>query len=193
MVVADDSTKLADAADEALVSAYQADRCQHSLDELLRRHLPRVRSMALSMLLDDAVADDVTQDVFVRVVRGLVGFRQAALFSTWLYRIAWNVIQDAAARRPAVIGLTDDFGLEDVRSCERPTDELLRNELHQQIELALAKIAPSLRAAIVLTTLQGMSAQEAADLEGCPVGTMYWRMSEARRLLQERLRKYLDE
>lgn len=62
MVVADDSTKLADAADETLVSAYQADRCQHSLDELLRRHLPRVRSMAFSMLLDDAVVAEITDD-----------------------------------------------------------------------------------------------------------------------------------
>ena len=61
----------------------------------------------------------------------------------------------------------------------------------QQIAAALASLSAKLRAAIVLTGLQQLSPDEAAELEGCSVATMYWRIHEARRLLEQRLAEYL--
>ncbi len=183
---------VAEMTDESLVLKFQQSGCSASLGELVGRHLRRVRSLAFSMLLDATQADDVAQDVFLRVVRALPGFRCESQFSTWLHRITWNVIQTALANSASK---TESLNrVEDDSVCSQlPTDELLRRELHEQVERELRKLSPKLRAAIVLTTLQQLSAEEAAELEGCAVGTLYWRIHEARRQLQERLASYLDD
>ena len=76
-------------------------------------------------------------------------------------------------------------------SIGQPDQSLLEHELDQQIADALASLSAKLRAAIVLTGLQQLSADEAAELEGCSVATMYWRIHEARRQLEGRLSGYL--
>jgi RNA polymerase sigma-70 factor, ECF subfamily len=126
----------------------------------------------------------------LRALRGLSGFRAEAKFSTWLTRIAWNVVQDEVARR-------------DRQQTTRPPDEfhsksnppesvLLHRELDEQIQAALAELSPKLRAAIVLTGFRSFTAEEAAEMEGCTASTMYWRIHEARRLLELRLARYLS-
>ena len=190
-VVATREDGLNDLADEQLVARSQASGCAESLDELLRRHLRKVRSLVFSMVLNHARADDLTQEVFLRAIRGLKSFRAEAKFSTWLFRIAWNVLQDERSQREtesihskpheALASLSDG-----------PDRVALQRELDQQIEAGLAGLSPKLRAAIVLTSLQQLSAEEAAELEGCSTATMYWRIHEARRQLQARLATYLE-
>jgi RNA polymerase sigma-70 factor (ECF subfamily) len=70
---------------------------------LYRRHQQRVRSI-LYQLCDPSMLDDLVQDVFLRAWKGLPKFRQSAQFSTWLYRIAWNVASDQ--RRSSAQGRT---------------------------------------------------------------------------------------
>ncbi len=183
-------TGIADVADEQLVRRFQTNGCVQSIDELLRRHLRRVRSMLFSMVLDHALADDLTQETFLRAWRGLKSFRAEAKFSTWLTRIAWNVVQDGVTRRERTASSMSNR--EPLASAiDQPEASLLQNELDERITTALAGLSPKLRAAIVLTGLQQLSPDEAAELEGCTVSTMYWRIHEARRLLEERLAEYL--
>jgi len=72
------------------------------------------------------------------------------------------------------------------------TDTLVEGERRDRIAVALGNLAPSLRAALVLTVLQGYSAIEAAQLEGCSLGTFYWRVHEARRRLKLQLKDLIE-
>lgn len=175
--------------DAQLVAAWQSgDR--GALDELADRHLATVRRMIHSMILDDAAADDLTQEVLLRAFRSLGSFRGRSKFTTWLYRIAMNTVHDALARRrrspvddraelPAVAASRDPG----------PGDGVERHEFDAAVEQALTALPPKLRAAIVLVTIQEVDPAEAARIEGCTRATIYWRLHEARRrlavLLQE--------
>ena len=190
-VVATREDGLNDLADEQLVARSQASGCAESLDELLRRHLRKVRSLVFSMVLNHARADDLTQEVFLRAIRGLKSFRAEAKFSTWLFRITWNVLQDERSQREPAFDDAKPLGAL-ASSSDSPERVALQHELDQQIEAGLSGLSPKLRAAIVLTSLQQLSAEKAAELESCSTATMYWRIHEARRQLQARLATYLE-
>ncbi|MBS0205600.1 MAG: sigma-70 family RNA polymerase sigma factor [Planctomycetes bacterium] len=160
-------------------------------DELVRRHLARVRNLVFQLVLNHDAADDVTQDVFARALRGLPTFRGQSLFVTWLHRIAVNVsyahLRQSGRRR------ADPLPEEsmDVASTS-PESAVIVAEEKDRVALALEQLPPQLRTAIVLTVMQGMSAIDAAEIEECPVGTMYWRIHEARRRLRHELKDWME-
>ena len=77
--------------------------------------------------------------------------------------------------------------------CRASTPDRLAmaGELNGAITAAIGSLSPALRAAVVLTTLQGLGVHEAAKIEGCTTATMYWRIHKARNILKKRLEKYL--
>ena len=176
--------------DEDLVTRFQESGCSDSIEELVSRHLRHVRAIIFPMVLDHATADDLTQETLLRAWRGLSDFRAEARFSTWLTRIAWNVVKDEMARRERHPRKLDSVELHSTGN--QPDTALLHRELDEQIDAALAELSPKLRAAIVLTGLEQFSPEEAAELEGCTISTLYWRIHEARRLLEQRLARYLE-
>src|SRR5262245_60924976 len=93
------TTRTVEPTDEQLLASYRDTRRPEVLDELLRRHVPRVRGMVYQMVLNQADADDLTQEVFLRALRGLGQFNGRACFSTWLYRVAMNTAHSFLARR----------------------------------------------------------------------------------------------
>ena len=76
--------------DEELVDDFQQTGEMRNLDELVHRHIGKVKAMIYPMVLNQADADEITQDVFIRMANGVTGFQNKAMFSTWLYRIAMN-------------------------------------------------------------------------------------------------------
>ncbi len=178
--------------DEELIAAYRASPSGEMLDELVRRHLRRVRALVFQMVLDDAAADDLTQEVFLRVFRHLASFNGRSRFSTWLYRVAMNTTHSyLASQRRSRVESWDDLPPQ----CDRaatPERALLDAELGREVQRALEELPSRLRAAIVLTVLQGLDAKEAARIEGCTVATMYWRVHQARKRLARRLEEYLS-
>ncbi len=163
------------------------------LETLLSRHLATVRSMVFQMLLDHNAADDVTQDVFLRVLRGLETIDGRSQFSTWLFQIAMNAVRSHIRKggRSCVQFKTDLP--EDSKSVRtEPGGCMLEAELKTKIQAALAQLSPQLRAAIVLVCLQGKPAMDVAAIEGCSTDTMYWRVHEARNQLQSLLAEYLQ-
>ncbi len=160
-------------------------------DELVRRHLERVRNLVFQLVLNNEVADDLTQDVFARALRGLETFRGQSSMVTWLHRIALNVSYQ-------FLRLTHRRGTSELPPdsidgrVAAPHAQLIESEAKDRIATALSRLTPSLRAAIVLTTMQGLSAIEAAEIEECSVGTMYWRVHEARRRLREELKDWIE-
>lgn len=179
--------------DEELIAAYRETGQQDALDTLVRRHVGRVRSMIAQMVLSEADADDLTQEVFLRAVRGLSGFRGRARFSTWLYRIAMNVARSfiRTKRTSAADTWHALAGTVDARSVPAE-DNAIAGELQARISEAMAALPPALRAAIVLTAVQGLEAKEAAKVQGCSTALFYWRLHKARKVLRKRLGKFRE-
>lgn len=174
--------------DEQLIATLREGGGPEILDQLVRRHVGRVRGMILQMVLNSADADDLTQEVFLKAVRGLPKFRGDARFSTWLYRITMNVVRSflkrkgssasACGEQMAWVAAPESFAA-DARA--------MNGELDERIAGAMAALSPSLRAAMVLTVTHGLETQEAARIEGCSVRTMYWRIHKARKFLRKQL------
>ena len=155
---------------------------------LVARHLVQVKGLLFQLVMDHDQAEELTQEVFCRVLTKLEQFRGTAAFSTWLYRIAVNAARQAA-RREGVRRKERSRHSANIDGIDTPPEaELIRKEEYERVHHALAQLSLPLRAAVVLTTIQGLSAGEAASIEGCPIGTMYWRIHEARRLLRSELK-----
>jgi RNA polymerase sigma-70 factor (ECF subfamily) len=177
--------------DEELVKQYQESREESALEALFGRYVPKVRAMIFPMVLDDAVVDDLTQETMLRAVRAIDSFAGRSQFATWLYRIAMNTTHSFLRRRtrsPVVFQaeVVDQHG-HDVT----PDRSAIEAEQLIQTEAAIARLSAKLRAAIVLTAIQGLSPVEAAGIEECAESTMYWRIHEARKQLKHALREYL--
>lgn len=178
--------------DEELVRRFQQTGALEALDELARRHVRTVRSMAYHMVLNQADADDLAQEVLLRAFRALPEFRHQSRFTTWLYRITMNTTRAfLAARTRSPIAATDPLPETPCPAPLKPDRQALGHELDTEIEAALAALTPKLRGALVLTTLHGLGPLEAARVEGCPLPTLYWRIHQARKELRRRLEWYL--
>jgi RNA polymerase sigma-70 factor (ECF subfamily) len=182
---------MTEGSDEQLVSIFQETGDSACFGELVGRHAGRVRAIVLGMVRSDADADDVTQEIFIRAARGLARFRAGSQFKTWLYRIMMNTTRSflrGRSRRTKVIPerraeMPDapDSGV------DRPDRRVMSREMGEQLEMALEALPTHLRAAMVMTVLEGVEVTEAARIEGCASATIHWRVHRARRLLRDAL------
>jgi RNA polymerase sigma-70 factor (ECF subfamily) len=174
--------------DRALIDRWLTQGDRDALDHLLRRYLRPIRRYVFAMLLHDATADDVTQDVFLRAIKGLPTFAGRAEFSTWLFQIARNAVYSHWERHPA--GRAESLSHhDDIHPAAQvgPEHLAIAAETIDRIETALGELTPKLRGAVVLVCLQDLSADRAAAIEGCEPATIYSRLHEARRQLKREL------
>jgi RNA polymerase sigma-70 factor (ECF subfamily) len=149
--------------------------------------------MIYSMVLDGSIADDLTQEVFLRAFRGLASFNGQSQFSTWLYRVAMNTTNGfLSRRRRSPVNFRAELPDEYQSSARQPDACIADLELQGAVQAALAELPPKLRAAIVLITMNGIDPGEAARIEGCSRPTMYWRLHEAKRRLKQQLKGHLS-
>jgi RNA polymerase sigma-70 factor (ECF subfamily) len=154
------------ATDEQLVAQYQASGQSQDLEELVQRHLPRVHSIVDQIVLDPSVAEDLTQEAFLKAFQQLGKFRGEARFGTWLYRIAVNTAYTYLRRNQrSPVEFRDE--VEAAGGEQDPDARLLTAELDGEIQAALAALSPTLRAAIVLTSFQELAVSEVAEIENC--------------------------
>ena len=134
------------------------------------------------------IAEDVTQDVFMMLARGAAHFDATrGSVSSWLYGVARNLVLRALERRGAWVPLDDEDGAEPVAERPCPLDEVLRNEALEAVRRAVLALPGQYREAVVLCDLQEVSYAEAAEIAGCPVGTVRSRLNRARALLAGKL------
>jgi RNA polymerase sigma-70 factor (ECF subfamily) len=183
--------------DERLVNEARSG-AREAFAELVRRHERRVYGLALRMAGNPADADDLAQEVFLTAWKSIPSFRSGSSFYTWLYRITVNTSLSFLKRRnreknraPFDENLPIGAPLRD--SQERPEASSSLNELSSRIGLALAGLPAHFRATFALVVDQGLSHAGAAAVLGCSENTVSWRMHKARRLLQARLKPYLEE
>jgi RNA polymerase sigma-70 factor (ECF subfamily) len=171
--------------DEALLAAHlRGDR--DAFGELVARHERRVYGLCLRILGNREDAEDAAQEAFVAALRRAATFRQAAAFSTWLYRIAVNAATDQARRRARVRALPLDEDLADRSGPvgRDPGEEVVTAVV---VQAALTRVAEEFRVAVVLCDLYRVPYAEAAQILEVPVGTVKSRVFRGRLALAAEL------
>lgn len=138
-----------------------------------------------------ALADDLTQETFLRVIRSLPSFQGKAQFSTWVARIAVNVVREhyRQQRRRPVHSVEQ---VDDLISWNDSPDKNTRNaEMADDIQAALLELPEEWREAVVLVCIRGYTTSDAAKICACSIATLYWRIHQSRKKLKQRLADYL--
>jgi RNA polymerase sigma-70 factor (ECF subfamily) len=172
--------------------------------ELLRRYERPVFSLIYRMVRDRSLAEDLSQDTFVKVLNALDSYRPEYKFSSWVFKIANNVAIDQLRKREldtlsldgAPDARTKDeveaTALQAVDRSELPLQELESRELGSMIEAAIAKLRPEYRSCILLRHVEGRSYEEIAEALDLPLGTVKTYIHRARNELREYLEPYKD-
>jgi len=159
-----------------------------SWDDLVRQHSPRVYRLAYRLTGNQHDAEDLTQEVFVRVFRSLASYTPGT-FEGWLHRITTNLFLDMARRRQRIRfeGLGDQaVGL--LRDDEpTPAQAFDARHLDTDVQQALEALAPEYRAAVVLCDIEGLSYEEIAGTLGVKLGTVRSRIHRGRAQLRAAL------
>nr|WP_231134264.1 RNA polymerase sigma factor SigE [Motilibacter deserti] len=154
-------------------------------DEIVRTHSARVFRLALRLTGDRHDAEDLTQEVFVRVFRSLSSYSPGT-FEGWLHRITTNLFLDLVRRKQRIRfdALPDDAG--DRLASREPSPEhlLVDSGLDPDVEAALSALPPDFRAAVVLCDIEGLSYEEIAATLGVKLGTVRSRIHRGRALLR---------
>lgn len=158
-------------------------------DQLVRRYQDPVYGMAARFMGAGADAEDVAQEVFLKVFRGLAGFKGEAKFSTWLYRVTFNLCADwlRRNRKPGrkAVAIEEAGELRDGRVDLEGS--LLESEERERVNRALASLDERYRSVIVLLYYQKLPYEEIATILGVPVKTVETRLYRARKMLREAL------
>ncbi len=174
--------------DEQIVDRVRAGETRQ-FGELVRRYQDMVYGMAKRFVGSGVDAEDVAQEVFLRVHRGLEGFKGEARFSTWLYRITFNLCSDwlRRHRKPGRAGafLEDAGEIED--SGADVEAGLLNEEERRRVRSALGDLDEKYRSVVILLYYQKLSYEQIAAVLDVPLKTVETRLYRARRLLRERL------
>jgi RNA polymerase sigma-70 factor, ECF subfamily len=153
--------------------------------ELVRRHLPKMVGLARRMLGDQAEAEDVAQEVFLRVWRHAANWRPGqAKFETWMHRVAMNLCLDRLRRQGRNAGEVSHEAPDPKASATRSLDEKQRR---QRVSDALLGLPERQRAAVVLCYYQERTNIEAAELLGVSVEAVESLLARARRSLKTAL------
>lgn len=178
-------------ADQLVAAARAGD--PFAFDRLVRRFRPRIYALALHMSGSASDADDITQDAFVLAYRHIRQFEGRSHFFTWLYRITMRKAIDAQRERKLRGSWRDDVRVEEALRIDAAGDPRLALELRETYAALLRgldALSPTLKSAVVLTTLQGLSYQEAAVVLGTSEGAIAVRIHEGRKLLRHALEQH---
>ena len=159
--------------------------------ELVLRYQDPVYSMALRFVRSAGDAEDVAQEAFLRAFRGLERFKGESRFSTWLYRITWNLCADwlRRHRKPGRTPRGIDEAAEVADDTVALEEGLLAAEERQEVRRALDRLDEKYRGVLLLLYYQKLSYDEIADVLDVPVKTVETRLYRARRLLRETLQR----
>jgi RNA polymerase sigma-70 factor, ECF subfamily len=171
-----------------------------ALNDLMERHAPRLFYYLIRQLQDEAEAEDLAQETFVRVFQHRQKFDARRRFSTWLYTIATNLSRDRQrqhTRHPQVSLEAENERtggeLKDKLSdaAATPDENMVAGERASAVRAAIAQLPEDLRAAILLFEYEDRSQQEIAAILDCTPKAVEMRLYRARQELRERLAKLL--
>jgi RNA polymerase sigma-70 factor, ECF subfamily len=173
-----------------MLAAQRGDR--NAFKSIYERYRDRLNNLIFYSLGDSLWTEDVLQIVFIKIYKGLPGFRFEASPATWMYRIALNECLNQQQRRGAahvpfeeILGSDDEYDrttLPDLAHADRERREIIRQ--------AVMELSPKLRGVVVLKYIEGLSYDEMAAVLECSPGTVASRLNRALRQLEARLRPF---
>ncbi len=166
-----------------------------SFNELIIRWERPIYALAYRVIGREEDARDVCQEAFLRAFRALPGFKGEAKFSSWLYRIALNLCRDwiRRQRRAPVVQMPEGVEPSELAAERGPVEsieELVgRRQLSAVVEEAMTLLPEEQRTAIILKEYHGMTFQEIANMQGCPLSTVKTRLYQGLTVLRRHLEK----
>ncbi len=188
---------------EQLMLAYSKGDCR-AFEELLRRHQKKVLNFIFRYVGNRSTAEDLVQDVFLRIIRRAKSYKQEAKFTTWLYTIARNICIDHSRRmqhrraasldHPVRAGGEDRRPLgESIPSPDAATDRrAMGRRMGRRIQAAVESLAEDQREVFLMREYIGLPFKEIADIVGIPENTAKSRMRYALEKLRTELSEYED-
>ncbi len=169
-----------------------------AFDLLVERHQQGVFNIIYHTMGKIGNADDLAQDIFIKVYHALPSYKERSTFSTWLYRITVNVCIDEIRRqkrhRFLRMGELDDGRLEEITAAkaeEGVEERIGRNEMKILVHEAIAGLPEPYRTVVTLRDINDLSYDEIAKILRCRIGTVKSRLFYARMKLREHLLKYI--
>jgi RNA polymerase sigma factor (sigma-70 family) len=169
-------------------NAQQAQWNLPTWEDIVRTHSARVYRLAYRLTGNPHDAEDLTQEVFVRVFRSLSSYTPGT-FEGWLHRITTNLFLDSARRRQRIRfeGLADEMAHRLAGSEPTPAQAFDDSHLDDDVQAALKALPPEYRAAVVLCDIEGFSYEEIAATLGVKLGTVRSRIHRGRAQLRTAL------
>lgn len=167
------------------------ERCRRGDEEAFQELVNQYKDLVFAIIArtarDRSSAEDLAQDVFLRVYRGLPYFRGEARLSTWIYRIVANVCgQEQQSRKPVTQSL-DEGSLDSRAPTTRVASTLSDLMLRDRLEKAIARLPANYRLLVAAHYLQGVRYEDLAEALGLPLGTLKTQLHRAKRQLRRLL------
>jgi RNA polymerase sigma-70 factor (ECF subfamily) len=162
---------------------------------LLSRHQRSVFNLALRFLGDAGEAEDITQEVFIRVYKSAGSYTPDAKFSTWLYTIVRNLCFNALRRRKVIAFVSmEEEALPEIPCIQDdPIQVIDRAQVRERVVSAVHGLPENMRFAVILNKFHGLQYEEIAKVLGCSVNAVKLRMLRAKSILARELAGLRDE
>lgn len=194
------ASTLALATEETALLAELRAGSEDAYNWLIAHYHQPIYSLLARSLRDRDVAADLTQEVFIKVFRGIRGFHGESSLRTWIYRIALREASNQrrwwARHRQQEMSLEQEVGEADsgcrmrdllVDPDESPLDALMQAEVKERVEAALGRVAEPFRTTLILREIEGFGYEEIAEIVGVNLGTVKSRLVRGRALLKNEL------
>lgn len=164
-----------------------------AFEQLIECYQRKIYNIALRIVGNYDDANDLAQEVLIRIYKSIGSFKQQSSFSTWIYRITTNVCLDDIRKRKnrKVISLDEEIKLDDgemkrqiVSDDLLPEDVAEKSEMRKIVNDAINRLSEEHRIVIVLRDIQGFSYEEISQIVKCPEGTVKSRINRARQVLK---------
>jgi len=171
--------------------------CQEGDRDAFRRLYDAYQSQVYSTALyfmsgNTAAAEDITQDVFVKLFSRIRQFRNEAAFSTWLHRMVVNACMDELRKKKRIVDGPEFEQFETADGGPGFDEELMRSETVAEVQQALEGLSPKLRMPILMKYFQDLSYDEMAKSLDCSMGTIASRLNRGHKILAKKLAHLKD-
>ena len=197
--------KVQDLTTERNIDQLLVDRAQHgdkkAFELLVVKYQRKLMRLISRLIRDQAEAEDVVQEAFIKAYRALPQFRGDSAFYTWLYRIGINTAKNYLVTQGRRAPTTTEADVEEaetfddgdqLRDINTPESMLATKQIAETVNLAMEVLPEELRTAITLREIEGLSYEDIAEAMHCPIGTVRSRIFRAREAIAEKLRPLLD-
>jgi len=170
---------------EIIEACKQGDR--DAFHELFEAHKDRVYTIAFHYCGNEAMAHDVTQQVFLKLFTSITQFHENSQFTTWLYRIVANTCTDEHRKRRRFVPFSPEIEVRTMVGKASQEETYHKRQVADSVRGAIAELTPKLRLPILLKYVEGLSYDEIAESLGLSIGTVSSRLNRGHKMLARKL------